>query len=865
MNKLKPLLLILVTLMIGISHGCKETEKNIEYYFEVDNKDLKLEFDKPASNMDIAIRTNLKENDWQAVSSTGWIFVSKHQSKLKISVATNESTASRTGTVRITSSAKNMVIAITQYGKNELTLEEDIAVVPIGGKASESQPGQGIEHTWDGKFAADGAPPYHSIWNQSARFPVTLDYYFTPGTEIDYLLYHTRSGNGNFGQVDIYIAKNPSHNDFVKYGSYDFHMQNAPSKVTFKQTVSVSAIRFVVKSGAGNFVSCDEMQFFKNNNERKIDQKLLKVFTDITCTEVKNDATEEDIRNLPDEFKRIANALKNNGYDQYEKQFRIRAYLPYSNNEEWAQKLMTKRYSNLDNPTGIAVNSGDEILVLVGDTHGHDITLQCIWESGGQYKQTDVSGTAYMLRPGVNKIKMKGQGQLFVVYNTDLQSPNAKPIKIHIPLGSGKVTGFYDLDEHKSDEKYKELLEKATHKYFAIKGHNIMFYFHTTKLKQFVPTQILSAIHLWDDIISWQHELMGLKRYRPSQFNNHMMAISPEGSYMWASDYCIGFVYTYLNNILLKENVMSAKDNAWGPGHEIGHVHQAAINWPGSTESSNNLFPNYTLYKLGKYCSRGTELCMPKYHDNCLTNDKGEVTKMTLVAAHCVKNSPWWDFGGGYMGENTELHMRMNWQLWNYYHRCGNNPEFWPTLYQLMRDNRIDYSANIGEQQLLFARMASQASQEDLTEFFEMWGFFTITDATVNQYGTYKIKITQDMVDKTKQFMKKFPKKAAPFYYIEDRKQGDVGLDTTPPDVGYYTQFIKGKTHPITKSVKATVNGNKIQITNGEEAVAFEVYKDNKLVYFNTFFNFEIPDYLVGKDFVLKAVAADGNRVTIQR
>ena len=55
---------------------------------------------------------------------------------------------------------------------------------------------------------------------------------------------------------------------------------------------------------------------------------------------------------------------------------------------------------------------------------------------------------------------------------------------------------------------------------------------------------------------------------------------------MWASDYRIGFVYTYLNNILLYDNVMAAKDNAWGPAHEIGHIHQRAINWPGSTESS---------------------------------------------------------------------------------------------------------------------------------------------------------------------------------------------------------------------------------------------------------------------------------------
>lgn len=53
---------------------------------------------------------------------------------------------------------------------------------------------------------------------------------------------------------------------------------------------------------------------------------------------------------------------------------------------------------------------------------------------------------------------------------------------------------------------------------------------------------------------------------------------------MWASSYRVAFVYTYLDNILLRDNVMADKDNAWGPAHEIGHIHQKAINWPGCTD-----------------------------------------------------------------------------------------------------------------------------------------------------------------------------------------------------------------------------------------------------------------------------------------
>lgn len=163
---------------------------------------------------------------------------------------------------------------------------------------------------------------------------------------------------------------------------------------------------------------------------------------------------------------------------------------------------------------------------------------------------------------------------------------------------------------------------------------------------------------------------------------------------------------------------MSAKDNAWGPAHEIGHIHQLAIDWPSSTESSNNLFSNFILYKLGKYCSRGTELNLPKAADNRTTNSEGNITGMTLSEAHCVLNRPWCNFGSNYQGENTELHMRMNWQLWNYYHRCGHKTDFWQRLFKLMRENRTS-SNNPGVKQLLFARMASEAAQEDLTEFLK--------------------------------------------------------------------------------------------------------------------------------------------------
>lgn len=608
----------------------------------------------------------------------------------------------------------------------------------------------------------------------------------------------------------------------------------------------MTKIKFSVKSGLGGFVSCDEMEFYQKNPNKTLDQQLLTVFTDLACTQVKEEATDEAIQALPAYFASLATQLRNDTYDPWEKEFRIQSYQPYSDVEEWAQTLMTKRYSNLDNPTGIYVEAGDSVVVLVGPTHGQSLSLQCIGEEQtgdgtNTYVQTAASGETRFLQEGVNKVGFSQKGMLFLMYTANLSDKNAQPVTVHIAPGSGKVSGFFDLKTHQTNEKYQELIGKATYKYFCVRGERIMFYFHREQMKQAVPTDILSAINLWDDIISWEQELMGIEDVRPSQVNNHLFAISPEGSYMWASDYRIAFVYTYLNNILLKDNVMAAKDNAWGPAHEIGHIHQQAINWPGSTESSNNLFSNYVLYKLGKYCSRGSELS-------------------ALATARCEKHQAWWNMGSAtHQNEDTEIHMRMNWQLWNYYHRCGYKTDFWQTLFKLLREDRI-VESDPGAAQLKFAMKASQAANENLTDFFEMWGFFEPVDATIEQYGTWNYRVTDTMIKEAKDFMAKFPAPKHAFYYLEDRKNGDVGIGNYKVgDVGYYTQFQDDV--KITKEVGYSLSGQQVNVTDGDQAVAFEVRKDGKLLYFSNFFQFTVPSSISLEGAGIYAVQADGKRI----
>lgn len=849
--------LSLICLFISLClYGCKDNaEESITEIFEIATEDLIQNFSKDAANVSISITTNLNVDNWEAEVTDKWLRATQFKNSLKISVDANIGSNRRTANVKVSSATKHYTITVTQYSASDIVIEEDIQVKPYAGKASEEEtdPDRSIEHSFDDKFIADGGVPYHSKWGQSADFPVILEYYFEGNTDIDYFIYHTNSGNGTFGKFDVY-TQTKENTEYVHQGSYDFNMRNSPSIASLKTPVKATKVKFEVHSGKNGYVSCDEMQFFKKNKKNTLEEQLLTVFTDITCSEIKPDVTQEQIEALPEFFIQTASALKDDSYNKWEKEFRIREYYPYSSADEWADKLMTRKYGDLDNPTGIYVNEGDEVVVLVGNTHGQSISIQNIGEETSKgYAQTSVNGDIYPLKEGVNKLTAKQTGMLFVMYNTNIQNPDAQPIKIHIPLGGGKVCGFFSLKEHQTNEKYKELIDKADYKYFCVIGNAIILYFHHKQLKAAVPYDILSSIELWDNMIQWQQELMGIEDVYPKQMNNHIFAISPEGGYMWASEGRIGFVYTALGDILRKSYLMASR-NSWGPAHEIGHVHQGAINWASTTESSNNLFSNYTIYKFGQNCSRGTELAVPEYAAN--------VKKATLVFRRCVENKAWCDFGTDYQGEDPEMHARMNWQLWNYYHRCGYNPQFFPTLFKLMRENRVS-TQDPGENQMMYARMACRAANENLTDFFERWGFFVPISMKVNQYGTYNYIVTDAMIKETKEFMKQFPAPKHAFYYLEDRKKGDPGLDTTPPDVGYFTQFAEDM--KITKQITYTISGHQVNVQNGEQAVAFEIKENDNLKYFGTSFQFEVPNTISPDRVKLYAVQADGVRIEMTR
>lgn len=211
--------------------------------------------------------------------------------------------------------------------------------------------------------------------------------------------------------------------------------------------------------------------------------------------------------------------------------------------------------------------------------------------------------------------------------------------------------------------------------------------------------------------------------------------------------------------------------------------------------------------------------------------------------------------------------MRMQWQLWNYFHRLGNMPNFFPELFKELRANRLNTSP--GFAQMDYAKAVCKVANMDMTEFFDRWGFFReVTLPNYEQYGTHIYIVNQTMIDQTKEYMADFHKKCPPICYLEDRRNGDLGIESYQVgDVGHYSQFKDNVKISGTPTYK--LSGNSITINNGTQAVAFEIRKDNangELLYFFNFLSYSIPPtVIIDETTKFYAVQADGKRIEMKK
>ena len=363
-------------------------------------------------------------------------------------------------------------------------------------------------------------------------------------------------------------------------------------------------------------------------------------------------------------------------------------------------------------------------------------------------------------------------------------------------------------------------------------------------------------------------------------YNHRGVAFGTRTGYMYGSWDHSGYHINTTPSILTA--IATEAGSTWGPAHEIGHQHQALYTLNGEMEVTNNTFANIAAWYMGMGTSRvnGTEGNLAHVYDN-------------------FKN------GGYLLSNNIWALTQRYYRLWLYYHRVGNNTQFFPRLFELIRQKPMERSYGSGSEMrpndkgvmeetgfqltngyrsyLHFYQLCCEAAQEDLTEFFRAYGCFTPVDGVFQgDYTNSKYYTTQKEIDKA---IKEVKAKGYPVnnkvLFINDCTNGATyGHDGTTrrsfwdpetgrrenAEVGLYVDYLCET--PITGEYVYTLEDLKLTISGGKGAVGFAIYNQNTEIQAfsnnHTFYlNKEVANMLRTGELTLYAVPATGEDVVV--
>ena len=301
--------------------------------------------------------------------------------------------------------------------------------------------------------------------------------------------------------------------------------------------------------------------------------------------------------------------------------------------------------------------------------------------------------------------------------------------------------------------------------------------------------------------------------------------------------------------------------STWGPAHEIGHQHQGLFTLNGLTEVTNNLFSNISLWYKGMSTSRynGSDGSLESVLNAFNTNGSDIYTNNIWALTH------------------------LYYRLWLYYHLAGNNTQFYPRLFELLRNEQMQKGYNVsGDVSTLhFYKLACQAAGEDLTEFFRVHGYFSVMeDRFVGDYSNSIYNVSQAMIDAAIAEVKamNYPENLSIIFINDDDETAtylqhdgetarEIYFETKPnSDFGSVTDFIAGNV-PVETTYTATLSDNgTITMSGGEGGVGFLIVNEKgEIISFSNKATFALSDKameaIVSGNATIKAVDSQSNVV----
>lgn len=613
------------------------------------------------------------------------------------------------------------------------------------------------------------------------------------------------------------------------------------------------------------------------NNAQRYYAEFKNYFVDDICTELKvpySAMTDEQLLTamsaMPQELVNIALKVKNNAWEEREKEFRVFEAKPYSNSYNWKYLMNVRQYSELQNPTGISADN-EYVLIFVGSELPDSIWMELSPVAGNMTRPLMTN----VLQSGLNVVKIpdtEGDDRmLFIQYYVDTDSSaTSKKLadypNVPIHIEGGYVNGYFDLSRH-TDEDWRYMTQNMM-KHFSVQvlGERVMFHMELKNVLAACPNTITDAIKWWDRCVKWQHELMGADKYY-DRWNDLILAKDGyEGMFMYATETYTYYEHYTLPDILPWEKVYADPGQMWGPAHEIGHVNQNTINIVSCTEASNNLFANAQIFRTGKTTTRGNGLSVCR-------EDFSNRTPFPLRGADIIAKS------------------RMFFQLYLYFHAAGKDTTFYPRVFEALRKNPLDKGpkdrnwtslTQAKDDQLRFAEVCCEVAQMDLSEFFEAWGMFEpMTDAGVGDYENFIVNLTKEEAEASRARMQRYEKKGGHLIFIEDRIKPSPRTDGVEGNrLNFNDEFAIGKMGStgqwgdyIDESVKAQgyyfariQNTITIKEAAGAKgALGFKLYNavTGELLDFNNAFKLAVPVAHANAPLLVVAAQADGTDYVI--
>ncbi len=671
---------------------------------------------------------------------------------------------------------------------------------------------------------------------QSTKFTTELweasrDGYYTLGAE-----------NKSTGNTDYYYDK--------------LHSNAEGSCVSWMGSADASLWSIELVSGVDVQAQWNKLADFENMANRKDEFQgyLNTLFTDELCTELRSAYKSQSAllassayQALPAELKNMALKVCNGDWSEVNKdngsvswtsstakRFRVQTIEPHSVAEEICKVVNVGAYSNMNNPTGIHAGNMDMLYIMVkGDIkQGAALYLAGLAHDSKGFLTTIAGSNPVQLSKGLNVVPFYGnKDMLYLLYSVNSQSSsypltNYPDIEVHIEGGS--INGMYDasMDDASRFSELAGNASKAGLEYYDVLGGK--FVYRTsweTVFKNNSASSIDRALAVWDMIGLTQHMVMGISSAAET-------ASDPLGLHTYTSDFSRSFnnrqlvhslptigAYTQMpfriqfahGEGMLRGDAMERSDYIWVCAHEFGHSNQNAVNMVGTTEISNNLFSNVAIFYQDYLHTRGGTIA---------DNNQG------------YRDNVAWHF------RSADSRMRMMYQLWLYYHAAGRKKDFFPKLFEYLRNDPMSIrDASSGDvytsgESLKFYKYACRAAGEDLTPFFEAWGFFVpFAKTTITDYYDYNIISQGSDINAAKNEVAGYGyRKNYSIIFIEDRigtvaskkypshnKQW-IGTALNTGSMGQYTDYVNSA--PASgEYVWVQESDNSVKVAGGSGAV----------------------------------------------